>query len=75
LGGKRWQLLHRLIYLSAAAGVVHYFWRVKLDVQAPIIYGVLLGTLLLARLRRSTLARKRAAADAQILYAKPSRWR
>jgi sulfoxide reductase heme-binding subunit YedZ len=57
LGGKRWQLLHRLIYFSAAAGVVHYFWRVKLDVQSPMIYGVLLGTLLLARLRRSTPAR------------------
>jgi methionine sulfoxide reductase heme-binding subunit len=75
LGGKRWQLLHRFIYFSAVAGVVHYFWRVKLDVQSPISYGLLLGTLLLARLRRSILVRKRAAADAQILYAKPSRWR
>jgi len=61
LGGKRWQLLHRLIYFSAAAGVVHYFWRVKLDVQSPVIYGVLLGALLLARLRRSLPARKTAA--------------
>jgi methionine sulfoxide reductase heme-binding subunit len=51
LGGKRWQLLHRLIYVSAIAGVVHYFWRVKLDVQRPIIYGVLLGALLLTRLQ------------------------
>jgi methionine sulfoxide reductase heme-binding subunit len=75
LGGKRWQLLHRLIYLSAAAGVVHYFWRVKLDVQSPIIYSAALGTLFLARLRSSILARKRAAAEAQILYAKPFRWR
>ena len=42
LGGKRWQMLHRLIYVSAAAGVVHYFWRVKLDVERPMIYfGVL----------------------------------
>src|SRR2546430_9851665 len=30
LGGSRWQMLHRLIYVSAGAGVVHYFWRVKL---------------------------------------------
>jgi methionine sulfoxide reductase heme-binding subunit len=75
LGGKRWQLLHRFIYFSAAAGVVHYFWRVKLDVQSPIIYGAALGTLFLARLRSSILVRKRAAAEAQILYAKPSRWR
>jgi methionine sulfoxide reductase heme-binding subunit len=71
LGGKRWQLLHRLIYFGAAAGVVHYFWRVKLDVQSPIIYGVLLGTLLLARLERSILVRKRATAEAQIYDAKP----
>jgi sulfoxide reductase heme-binding subunit YedZ len=75
LGGRKWQLLHRLIYFSAAAGVVHYFWRVKLDVQSPVIYAVLLGTLLLARLPRSILERKRAAAEAQILQAKSSRWR
>ena len=71
LGGKRWQLLHRFIYFSAAAGVVHYFWRVKLDVQSPIIYGLLLGTLLVARLERSILVRKRATAEAQIYDAKP----
>jgi len=49
LGGRRWQLLHRLIYVSAAAGVVHYFWRVKLDVQRPILYGIILLVLLLLR--------------------------
>ena len=50
LGGKRWQLLHRLIYFSAASGVLHYFWRVKLDVRAPVAYGVLLAILLGIRL-------------------------
>jgi len=50
LGGERWQLLHRLIYVGAAAGVLHYFWRVKLDVQRPAIYGVVLGILLILRL-------------------------
>jgi len=50
LGGRRWQLLHRLIYVSAIAGVLHYFWRVKLDVQRPIVYGVLLAMLFLTRL-------------------------
>jgi methionine sulfoxide reductase heme-binding subunit len=49
LGGRRWQLLHRLIYLSTAAGVMHYFWRVKLDVQAPIIYGLVLALLFAIR--------------------------
>jgi sulfoxide reductase heme-binding subunit YedZ len=49
LGGRRWQLLHRLIYVSAAAGVVHYFWRVRLDVQAPILYGIVFTLLLAVR--------------------------
>ena len=49
LGGKRWQRLHRLIYISAAAGVLHYFWRVKLDVQRPIAYAVILVVLLAFR--------------------------
>jgi sulfoxide reductase heme-binding subunit YedZ len=51
LGGRRWQLLHRLIYVSCAAGVVHYFWRMKLDVQAPILYGIVLTALLAVRAR------------------------
>ena len=50
LGGKRWQMLHRLIYVSAAAGVLHYYWRVKLDVSRPIAYGVILAFLLALRL-------------------------
>jgi len=49
LGGKRWQMLHRLIYLSAVAGVLHYFWRVKLDIRPPVAYGALLAVLLAFR--------------------------
>lgn len=49
LGGKRWQMLHRLIYFSAGAGVLHYFWRVKSDVRAPLAYGGLLVLLLALR--------------------------
>lgn len=41
LGGKRWQALHRLIYFSAIAGVVHYYWLVKSDVRAPLAYGAI----------------------------------
>lgn len=51
VGGKNWQLLHRLIYFSAAAGVVHYYWLVKSDIRLPALYGSLLGILLLLRLR------------------------
>jgi sulfoxide reductase heme-binding subunit YedZ len=49
LGGKRWRALHRLVYLSAIAGVVHYYWLVKSDVRLPVFYGTLVGLLLLYR--------------------------
>jgi sulfoxide reductase heme-binding subunit YedZ len=46
LGGKRWQALHRLIYFSAIAGVIHYWWLVKADIHEPLEYGVILTVLL-----------------------------
>lgn len=49
LGGKRWQKLHRLIYVSAIAGVLHYWWLVKLDFTDPLRYAVVLAVLLLFR--------------------------
>jgi sulfoxide reductase heme-binding subunit YedZ len=49
LGGKRWQQLHRLIYISAIAGVVHYLWLVKTDLRKPLVYGGILAVLLLLR--------------------------
>lgn len=50
LGGKRWQMLHRLIYVSATAGVIHYYWLVKSDVTLPVRYGAILAFLLFCRL-------------------------
>jgi sulfoxide reductase heme-binding subunit YedZ len=50
LGGKRWQRLHRLVYVAAVAGVLHYFWLVKKDITYPLVYGVVLLVLLLTRL-------------------------
>lgn len=49
LGGKRWQMLHRLIYFSAIAGVVHYYWLVKSDIRKPVFYGSLVAILLAYR--------------------------
>jgi methionine sulfoxide reductase heme-binding subunit len=49
LGGKRWNLLHRLIYVTAVLGVIHYLWLVKADTIRPIRYGVVIGVLLVAR--------------------------
>jgi methionine sulfoxide reductase heme-binding subunit len=47
--GKKWQALHRLVYASAIAGVIHYYWLVKADVRKPVFYGALLGVLLFYR--------------------------
>jgi len=57
LGGKRWQALHRLIYFSAAAGVIHYIWLVKADLRKPLEYGAVLGVLLLYRICVRALSR------------------
>ena len=54
--GKRWQLLHRLIYVSAIAGVVHYIWLVKKDVRTPLIYAAILAFLLLYRILAKALS-------------------
>jgi sulfoxide reductase heme-binding subunit YedZ len=60
LGGRRWQMLHRLIYLSAIAGVIHYYWLVKSDVRAPLTYAGIFAVLFLLRL--PFLSRSRAGA-------------
>jgi sulfoxide reductase heme-binding subunit YedZ len=49
LGGHRWQMLHRLIYISGVAGAVHYYWLVKSDVRLPFFYASVVGLLLLWR--------------------------
>jgi len=59
LGGKRWQRLHRLVYLSAIAAVVHYYWLVKSDVRLPLLYGSLVAIELLFRVGAGM--RKRSA--------------
>jgi sulfoxide reductase heme-binding subunit YedZ len=50
LGGKRWRLLHRLIYPIAIGGVVHFWWLVKKDITEPLTFTALLGVLLAVRL-------------------------
>jgi len=61
LGGKRWQLLHRLIYFSAAAGVIHYIWLVKADLKKPLEYAAVLAVLMLYRLLTWIISRSAAA--------------
>ena len=44
--GRRWVQLHRLVYLAAAAAVVHFLWLVKADLRAPLVHGAVLAVLL-----------------------------
>ena len=59
LGGKRWNALHRLIYITGALGVLHYLWLVKGEQLRPVYFAGLLVMLLLARL---VVARRQSAA-------------
>lgn len=69
LGGKRWQKLHRLIYFSAAAGVIHFIWLVKADLRRPLTYGAVLAALLMYRLFAWIIGRTRRAALQQTVKA------
>ena len=46
LGGKRWRALHRLAYVAAIAGVIHYYMQVKADVRQPLVFAAVLAVLL-----------------------------
>ena len=63
LGGRRWNLLHRLIYATALLAVLHYWWKVKLDTSSPALYAVIMATLLGARVWKA-LAKRRSAPPA-----------
>ena len=55
--GKRWQMLHRLIYVTAVLGVIHYIWLVKADLRKPLIYAAILSVLLGYRILTWTVNR------------------
>jgi sulfoxide reductase heme-binding subunit YedZ len=59
--GRRWQKLHRLVYVIAILGVWHYYWQVKLDTREPLIYAAILAVLLGYRFWRSRRASRPAA--------------
>jgi sulfoxide reductase heme-binding subunit YedZ len=61
LGGKRWQLLHRLVYFSAIAGVIHYYWLVKSDVTVPERFAAVVAVLLGYRIVHYVMKKKRAS--------------
>ena len=60
MGSRNWQRLHRLVYVIAVCGVIHYWWLVKKDVTQPLIYGSVLTVLLGYRIVQAL--RKRSSA-------------
>ena len=61
LGGKRWQALHWLIYVSAVLGVIHYYWLVKSDVRNPLQYAWMVGLLLAFRFGAWVVGRRKTS--------------
>jgi sulfoxide reductase heme-binding subunit YedZ len=64
MGGRRWNLLHRLVYFTAIGAALHYFWKVKLDTTSPVYYALVIGVLLAARVWKSGAKRRAATARA-----------
>ena len=62
--GRRWQLLHRLVYLSAIAAAVHYLWKVKVVIGSPVYYAAIIAGLLLFRLAWALRAKRQSALQA-----------
>lgn len=61
LGARRWQALHRLVYLIAPLAVLHFWWMVKRDITEPAIYALVLAALLGMRIRGRLRGRKAIA--------------
>jgi sulfoxide reductase heme-binding subunit YedZ len=59
--GRRWKLLHRLVYPAAILGVWHYYWQVKLDTLEPLVYAVILTILLGYRIQQKRAKNRRVA--------------
>ncbi|HUR34441.1 MAG TPA: protein-methionine-sulfoxide reductase heme-binding subunit MsrQ [Vicinamibacterales bacterium] len=71
LGGKRWNLLHRLAYVAGITAVVHYYWLVKADVRSPLLYIAIVAVLLGLRVYWSRM--KAMAAAARLAQPAPRR--
>ncbi len=69
LGGRRWNRLHQLVYVTGGCAVIHYYWLVKADVRRPLAYGAVVGGLLafrvVVRARKAMQASARATAAAR----------
>ncbi len=70
--GKNWTRLHRFVYLAGILGIIHYVWLVKSDIRIPLLYGLILGVLLIARIKpvRRFLSRIRYLSSVQKLISR-----
>jgi sulfoxide reductase heme-binding subunit YedZ len=69
--GKRWQKLHRLVYLATALGALHFYWRVKADTFWPLMVTIILAVLLLARVPWRGRLRKQRRAEGDLVTLRP----
>ncbi|MGH7467298.1 MAG: sulfite oxidase heme-binding subunit YedZ [Longimicrobiales bacterium] len=69
--GRKWTVLHRLIYVSGALGVLHFYWKVKADTRLPLFYAGVYAVLMLARWRWSTAKTAKAATPARKKMGRP----
>jgi len=67
LGGSRWRKLHRLAYLAAGGGVLHFLWLVKADISRPLLFAFALIILLAVRLRRPAASNASPSESADLL--------
>ncbi len=70
--GRRWQSLHRLIYVVAVLGVWHFYWQVKRDVREPLLYAGMLAVLLGYRVVRVRMQRRAAALPPRVTVPRPA---
>lgn len=69
--GKRWQKLHRLVYLATALGALHFYWKVKADTFWPLVAAGILAVLLLARVPWRGWLRERRRAESDLVTLRP----
>ena len=69
--GKRWMLLHRLIYISGIAAAIHYLWKVKVPAGPPVYYAIIVGVLLAVRVIWSLRNRARRQQDTAKIVGRP----
>lgn len=70
--GKRWQQLHRLVYVAAILGVLHFYWLVKADIRRPAQYGAVLALLLGYRVLVKWRSNRRVAPASRPRSTKPA---